>query len=280
MLTSQERNLKKWRPRIRTSSSATAALPRLNLRPALAPYRTAASSPTTIDSGNTRRQIGIRKKQLIRQCDAIEQILRDYNVPKQPATPTHLTTEEITAFREELSDAQNQLLQIYTNTEQLHSDWSKAQVSDPKEEEIFQQYVEKYGDYTKIIQRAAGVLGNVDELMNAIDADFVKRRLPIPKKHNDAPKPPYSDDRQQGWTRTNQPQTNLTSAMNFVDAFILSRLDLPSFDGRALHSIEGLTLTISKYYIALDILKTRYDDKLPTRHVLFSQLANSPQCDH
>ncbi|KIH45851.1 hypothetical protein ANCDUO_24103, partial [Ancylostoma duodenale] len=88
------------------------------------------------------------------------QILRDYDVPEKAATLTHPTAEEITAFREELSDAQNQLLEIYTKIEQLHSDWFKAQVSDPKEEEIFQQYVEKYGDYTKIIQRAVGVLEN------------------------------------------------------------------------------------------------------------------------
>ncbi|KAK6741691.1 hypothetical protein RB195_009516 [Necator americanus] len=257
------------------------------------------------------------RKQLIRQCDAIEQILRDYNVPEKGATLAHLTTEEITAFREELANAQDQLLQIYIKIEQLHTDWLRAQASDPKEEEVFRQYVDKYGDYTKKIQRAVSVLENVDELMNTVDADFVKRRLPTPKKHADTPKLPHPNGKQQEWTRPSQPQTNSTPTMNFVDASILSRLDLPSFDGnlleyseffsrfstlignkteldyttkfsflksclkgRALYSIEGLTLTASSYHIALDILKTRYDDKVTTRHILFSQLANLPQCDH
>ncbi|KAK6741690.1 hypothetical protein RB195_009516 [Necator americanus] len=199
---------------------------------------------------------------------------------------------------EELANAQDQLLQIYIKIEQLHTDWLRAQASDPKEEEVFRQYVDKYGDYTKKIQRAVSVLENVDELMNTVDADFVKRRLPTPKKHADTPKLPHPNGKQQEWTRPSQPQTNSTPTMNFVDASILSRLDLPSFDGnlleyseffsrfstlignkteldyttkfsflksclkgRALYSIEGLTLTASSYHIALDILKTRYDDK-------------------
>ena len=104
--------------------------------------------------------------------------------------------------------------------------------------------------------------------------------------------------------------------MNIVDASLLSRLDLPTFDGnllefpeffsrystlignkaelddtnkfsllksclrgRALQSIQGLAITAENYHIALDILKRRYDDKVTTRHILFSQLANLPPCD-
>ncbi|KAL6735859.1 hypothetical protein Aduo_006265 [Ancylostoma duodenale] len=47
-----------------------------------------------MDSENIQRQIEIRKKQLIRQCDAIEQILQDYNVPKKAATLTFLTIKK------------------------------------------------------------------------------------------------------------------------------------------------------------------------------------------
>ncbi|KAL6735858.1 hypothetical protein Aduo_006264 [Ancylostoma duodenale] len=36
----------------------------------------------------------------------------------------------------------------------------------------------------------------------------------------------------------------------------------------------------SNYNITLDILKSRYNNKMTTRHILFSQLANLPQCDH
>ncbi|VDK51121.1 unnamed protein product, partial [Cylicostephanus goldi] len=49
--------------------------------------------------------------------------------------------------------------------------------------------------------------------------------------------------------------------------------------GRALQSIHGLALTAHNYSIALDILKSRYDDKVTTRHILFTQLANLPSCD-
>lgn len=104
--------------------------------------------------------------------------------------------------------------------------------------------------------------------------------------------------------------------MSFVDASILSRLDLPTFDGnlleypeffsrystlignktelddttkfsllksclrgKALQSVQGLAVAAVNYHIALDILKSRYDDKVTTRHILFSQLANLPPCD-
>ncbi|VDP42707.1 unnamed protein product [Heligmosomoides polygyrus] len=115
---------------------------------------------------------------------------------------------------------------------------------------------------------------------------------------------------------TPQPLRDPTSTMSFVDASILSRLDLPTFDGnlleypeffsrysslignktelndttkfsllksclrgKALQSVQGLALTAVNYHIALDILKNRYDDKVTTRHILFSQLANLPPCD-
>ncbi|KAK6726403.1 hypothetical protein RB195_004617 [Necator americanus] len=103
---------------------------------------------------------------------------------------------------------------------------------------------------------------------------------------------------------------------NFVDASLLSKVDLPMFSGsileflefwerfstlignkphiddatkfsllksslkgKALHCIQGLPITSANYHIAVDILKTYFDDRVTTRHVLFSKLASLPPCD-
>ncbi|KAK5977980.1 hypothetical protein GCK32_009170 [Trichostrongylus colubriformis] len=115
---------------------------------------------------------------------------------------------------------------------------------------------------------------------------------------------------------TTTPDSTSANLCNFVDASLLSKVDLPSFSGsilefqefwerfstlvgnkphindatkfsllksslkgRALHSIQGLPITSANYYIAVDILKTHFDDRVTTRHVLFTKLANLPPCD-
>ncbi|KAK6763561.1 hypothetical protein RB195_024039 [Necator americanus] len=102
---------------------------------------------------------------------------------------------------------------------------------------------------------------------------------------------------------------------NFVDASILSKLELPSFSGNLLEypefwarfsilahdkaqldnstkfsllksclhgeahqSIKGLAVTAANYSIAVDILRTHYDDTTTTRHIMYTQLANLPAC--
>ncbi|KAK6022547.1 peptidase family A16 [Ostertagia ostertagi] len=49
--------------------------------------------------------------------------------------------------------------------------------------------------------------------------------------------------------------------------------------GAALNSIQGLSLTSENYKIAMDILKTHYDDKVTIKHILYSRLADLPTCD-
>ncbi|EYC37576.1 hypothetical protein Y032_0779g2291 [Ancylostoma ceylanicum] len=106
------------------------------------------------------------------------------------------------------------------------------------------------------------------------------------------------------------------SLCNFDDASLLSQVDLPLFSGsilefqefwerfsilignkshiddatkfpllksslkeRALHCIQGLPITYANYHIAVDILRTHFDDRVTTRHVLFTKLASLPACD-
>ncbi|PIO72021.1 peptidase family A16 [Teladorsagia circumcincta] len=106
------------------------------------------------------------------------------------------------------------------------------------------------------------------------------------------------------------------SLLNFVDASILSKLELPIFDGnilkypefssrfatlvgnkvqlddttkfsllksslrgRALHAIQGLSMTPNNYKVAMDILATHFDDKVTMKHILYTKLSQLPYCD-
>ncbi|PIO75194.1 adaptor complexe medium subunit family protein [Teladorsagia circumcincta] len=106
------------------------------------------------------------------------------------------------------------------------------------------------------------------------------------------------------------------SLLNFVDASILSKLELPTFDGnileypefssrfatlvgnkvqlddttkfsllksclrgRALHAIQGLSMTPNNYKVAMDILATHFDDKATMKHILYTKLSQLPDCD-
>ncbi|KAK6765569.1 hypothetical protein RB195_025466 [Necator americanus] len=156
-----------------------------------------------------------------------------------------------------------------------------------------------------------------DEL-NSINAEFAQRHLEVLKtqsSHTSADEEKQLTNSYLMPASTNQPQKNHTSTISFVNASILSRLDLPTFDdnlleylgffsrystvtsskvkldditklsllksrlrGRALQSSQRLALTATNYHISLDILKTQYDDKVTAQDILFSQLANVPSC--
>ncbi|KAK5979635.1 hypothetical protein GCK32_004042 [Trichostrongylus colubriformis] len=249
------------------------------------------------NSQNTRRQIRIQKKKIIGYIEAFSQILRDNNIPETipEATFQQFNDEEITDIQEEIVDARNNLLKTYLTRERLHTEWFIAQEDDPNEALEFTQYLERYGDSTKTIQGAVSALDNSDNLLNRLDVEIAKRHIPTRSdEYEENPQQPLQAQQQ----ANNQPRQKSTFTTNFVDASIVSKLDLPSFNGnlleyleffarfstligdktelddateffllksclrgRALHSIEGLALTASNYHIVLDLLKTRYDDK-------------------
>ncbi|KAK6727527.1 hypothetical protein RB195_005297 [Necator americanus] len=107
-----------------------------------------------------------------------------------------------------------------------------------------------------------------------------------------------------------------TQNLNYFDASLLTRLDLPSFTGnllefpefwaryhalihskstlsgatefsllksclkgRALQTIDGLPVTDDNYAIAIDILLATYDNPSTLRHLIYTQLSSLPQCD-
>ncbi|CAJ0590444.1 unnamed protein product [Cylicocyclus nassatus] len=179
----------------------------------------------------------------------------------------------------------------------------------------------------------------MDTLLNSIDQEYSQRRLSISSassetntQDEDRTQPPRSilmtntqipsasqpfmvNSSTVNPLMTNSLATN-ASLMNFVDASILSKLELPTFDGnlleypefasrfatlvgdktqlddttkfsllksclrgRALQTIQGLSMTSENYRIAMDILKTHFDDKVTMRHILYTKLAQLPNCD-
>ncbi|KAK6018244.1 peptidase family A16 [Ostertagia ostertagi] len=113
-----------------------------------------------------------------------------------------------------------------------------------------------------------------------------------------------------------QPIANDNSNLNYFDASLLTRLELPSFagnmlefpefwarysalihckttisdatkfsllksclKGRALHTIDGLPITNENYATAIDILLSIYDNPSTLRHLIYTQLLSLPQCD-
>uniref|UniRef100_A0A0N4XAP5 DUF1758 domain-containing protein n=1 Tax=Haemonchus placei TaxID=6290 RepID=A0A0N4XAP5_HAEPC len=161
--------------------------------------------------------------------------------------------------------------------------------------------------------------------MNALDQEYIKRKLHIPADSSGSA--PHDDNvgkwnsvptfaHQSGLLSSSPAIPHDPTLLNFVDASILSKLDLPTFDGnlldypefwarfttlvdnkpqlddttkfsllksclrgRALQAIQGLSLTAANYRIAVDILKTHYDDKVTMKHMLFTKLAQLPACD-
>ncbi|RCN35992.1 zinc knuckle [Ancylostoma caninum] len=278
------------------------------------------------NSGKTRRHIGILKKRLLQQRNNIKDILQEYGIQEKNPVFSSLNNDEIYDFKNELLEAHQQLLRSYTKIQELHMEWSAVRITDKKEEETYNEYINTYGDYSSTVQQAVDTLDNNDELFNAIDVELSQRHLPVEARKDDLStvNPRHDADASVQHStippnkaaKTSQVSIQPMDTMNFVDASILSRLDLPTFDGnllefpeffarfsaligskkqlddttkfsllksclkgRALQSIHGLALTANNYAIALDILKSRYDDKVTIRHILFSQLANLPPCD-
>ncbi|KAK5967328.1 hypothetical protein GCK32_008960 [Trichostrongylus colubriformis] len=138
----------------------------------------------------------------------------------------------------------------YSKLTQLHSEWQLLQ-NDRAERTVFDEYISKYGDYREIISSSAKQLEQLDLLMNEIDKSYPERNLPVPSNSSGADS--YDNtgtDRELHERPRHQPChflprpevcSNNQSTMhllNFVDASILSKLELPTFDGNLLEYPE------------------------------------------
>ncbi|KAK5966101.1 hypothetical protein GCK32_003001, partial [Trichostrongylus colubriformis] len=275
-----------------------------------------------------RRQIGLYQKQAKRHLSTIPTILSDYDIQLLDCNISHLDDDILHSLRIEIRDAKASLFKAYSKLTQLHSEWQLLQ-NDRAERTVFDEYISKYGDYREIISSSAQQLEQLDLLMNEIDKSYPERNLPVSSNSSDAvlydstgtDRELHERPRHQSCHLLPRPEACSTNQstmhlLNFVDASILSKLELPTFDGnlleypefsarfatlvgdkpqldnvtklsllksclrgRALQSIEGLSMTASNYSIAIDILKTLYDDRVTMRHILYTKLAQLPPCD-
>ncbi|CAJ0606012.1 unnamed protein product [Cylicocyclus nassatus] len=273
------------------------------------------------DSILLRRQIGFFKKQLQRYCSAATDIFKEYRIEPSQPTVSHLNNDDLESFRFELTSTKTNLLKTYNKIAKLHDEWTTLQDSNPLEQKVFEDYITKNGGYRADIALAVNNLEQFDAILNVLDAEYVKRELHPPSESDGTH---AEDDEVHSDSLANQrgclthPATSAPDAslLNFVDASILTKLDLPTFDGnlldypkfnarfstlvankiqlddttkfsllksclrgRALQSIQRLSMTAENYHIAMDILKTLYDDKVTVRHILFTKLAQLPPCD-
>ncbi|KAK6023057.1 Pao retrotransposon peptidase [Ostertagia ostertagi] len=286
------------------------------------------------DSAQIRRQIGALKRQLQRHVSTVVSTLKEYNVEPTNYNFNQIDEDELESFRYELKSIKDILMKTYTSIIGLHDKWTLMQQSDANERTIFEDYIRKYGDYRDTITDTVTHLEQCDELLNAIDMEYARRKLNPPSDSSEASQdgndtqwqpqsqevrgsttlPPNSTPHNRHFVPSNViTDSNL---LNFVDASILSKLELPTFDGnlldypefkarfdalvgnkpqlddttkfsllksclrgKALQSIHGLSMTEGNYQIARDILKTLFDDEVTLKHILYTKLAQLPPCD-
>nr|CDJ83931.1 Protein of unknown function DUF1759 and Protein of unknown function DUF1758 domain containing protein [Haemonchus contortus] len=283
------------------------------------------------DSSQIRRQIGFFKKQLQRHALSVTTTLKEYHIKTEQLDFRHLENDELESLRAEIVLLRRSLLKSYQKISKLNDEWMTLQDSNKEEQEIFNEYISKYGDYRESITTSVLQLESLDTLLNAIDQEYTKRNIHVPSDLSDATSlDDYGNDstpaRRAAIHHEHQPPllhqptaTHLSpdfSLLNFVDASILTKMELPTFDGnlleypefsarfatlvgnkpqldnttkfcllksclrgRALQSIQGLSMTAENYNIAMDILRTHFDDKVTMRHILYTKLSQLPPCD-
>ncbi|XGW03095.1 hypothetical protein V3C99_014808 [Haemonchus contortus] len=277
------------------------------------------------DSSRIRRQIGFFKKQLQRHALSVATTLKEYHIKTEQLDFRHLENDELESLRAEIVLLRRSLLKSYQKISKLNDEWITLQDSNKEEQEIFNEYISKYGDYRESITTSVLQLESLDTLLNAIDQQYTKRNIHVPSDLSDATSlDDYGNDstpaRRAAIHHVHQPTaTHLSpdfSLLNFVDAYILTKMELTTFDGnlleypefsarfatlvgnkpqldnttkfcllksclrgRALQSIQGLSMTAENYNIAMDILRTHFDDKVTMRHILYTKLSQLPPCD-
>ncbi|KAL6730065.1 hypothetical protein Aduo_001061 [Ancylostoma duodenale] len=216
-------------------------------------------------SSKIRRQIGFFKKLIQRNCASLPQTLTDYDIDEKHPKFDRLDEDQLESLRLELHNIRSSLLKAYSRITSLHDEWTALQQSDPRETEQFDECITKYGDYRTSVTQAVTQLDELDLLLNEVDNEFRGRdlsvssdssenpvsngrfdvnlpfdvkssrqddqslasQMPHPQRHSFNPSP----------NAVNAPYNN-NSLLNFVDASILSKMELPTFDGNMLEFPE------------------------------------------
>ncbi|KAK5976943.1 Tas retrotransposon peptidase A16, partial [Trichostrongylus colubriformis] len=274
-------------------------------------------------SGIIRQQIGIAKRQLLKALQDAEKEHAEQDQIQQS------TNDDILAIYEGQTSTHDYLYRTYARVDRLWKQWIELIQGNPEEEAILQKYITKYGDFRLLLNDAISTLERLDQERQLIEAELRRRKIEFePYIESDGDSQHSSEHPMAhqiphpAYVTTASPQiptsqTPATSNMSFVDASILSKLDLPIFEGnllefpeywarfstligdkpqldgatkfsllkstlrgRALQTIKGLAITAANYPIAVEILKNHFEDRVTTRHILYTRLASLPSCDN
>ncbi|KAK5985335.1 hypothetical protein GCK32_021813 [Trichostrongylus colubriformis] len=298
-------------------------------------------------SGIIRQQIGIAKRQIIAALQEEERERIDIRQIPQ------LSDDDLLNEYERHTSAHDSIYRAYSRLDRLWKQWQLLIIANPEEDTLLQKYINKYGDFQEILENAVSVLQKLDKERPVIEEELTKRQLPFePYEESDtdsqrSTEPATSHRLHKSTTHQSSspaatanihystaiPHCDTTplpripsnvatsspvqqSSLSFVDASILSKLDLPMFDGnllefpeywarfstlvgnksqldgatklsllkstlrgRALQTIQGLSVTAANYPVAVEILKNHFDDQVTIRHILYTRLASLPPCD-
>ncbi|RCN31371.1 peptidase family A16 [Ancylostoma caninum] len=282
-------------------------------------------------SAQLRRQIGAIRKQLANAVKNCEEDLH-LNISDFLAASTDDSNLD---FMETLHAHRETILAKLNKLENLNETWSKLMAENNDEVKIFHDYIEKYGDYRSELNDAIKILEQIDTydmlILEALEKRGISHELErdgrIPQQNQDKNVQRADDTHRDGTAYVLQNRNDFLSSrhhsisredahLNYFDASLLSRLDLPSFSGnliefpefwsrfhtlvhsktslsgatkfsllksclrgRALQCIEGLPITDEEYTTAIDILHMTYDNPSTIRHLIYTQLSSLPPCD-
>ncbi|ETN87136.1 hypothetical protein NECAME_01295 [Necator americanus] len=227
-----------------------------------------------------RQQIGIAKRQLRK---ALEESQTEH---AEEAQIQQLKDDDILAAYEEHTSAHDSLHRVYSRLDRVRKQWQGLLRTNLEEEDILQQYITKYGDFRLLLNDAVSILERLDHERPLIENELRKRDLNFePYTESDVDSQPSSEpstihhaSRPTTIPTVNMTpyipdsQTTATANISFVDASILSK-------GRTLQTIKGLSIAATNYPIAVEILKNHLDDRVTTRHILYTRLASLPPYD-
>ncbi|KAK6765379.1 hypothetical protein RB195_025340 [Necator americanus] len=277
-------------------------------------------------SAQLRHRIGALRKQLanaVKNCEEDQHV----NIPNFLAASTN---NSVFDYMEALHAHRETILTKLNKLENLNEIWSKLIAENIDEVKIFNDFIEKYGDYRIELSDAIKILEQIDANYALILEALEKRGISHEFKRDDYLLQQNRDENVQraddlhtnrAPTYVLQNQNDFLSSrhqavsrekahLNYFDASLIWRVDLPSFSGsliefpefwsrfhslvhskmslsgatkfslfksclreRALECIESLPITDEEYITAVDILHMTYNPST-IRHLIYTQLSN------
>ncbi|KAK6735749.1 hypothetical protein RB195_018780 [Necator americanus] len=268
-------------------------------------------------SAINRQQIGIVKRQIRKTLGELQR--EDFKLTQLQT----LTDNELLNVYESHTSAHGSLFRVYFRINRWWTNWQKLMESHPEEEGILHTNISKYGDFRELINDAVFTLQKLDNERPQIETELQRRQLQFePYTESDADSLQSSEPSSTfpipqptavSSVQVHPPIQHVEpSNLSFVDASILSKLDLPVFEGNlldfpefwqrfstvvgdkpqlddatkfsllkstlrgcALQTIKGLSVTSANYSVAVEILKNHFDDHVTTRNILYTRTSLS-----